>query len=149
MVWDIQGYIGASDLKLGMRPSEASRFAGEPFRSHVSKQNGFLFEMREPDQPDLTYSDDALIEISFTSAVEKVMFDNRDVFHSSPIDFLNQILSRDSNVWLIYEMLVAYDLGLFLHGFHTDNEECRIGTFVKGAWDYMRDDPSSEPFVMP
>jgi len=148
MKWIIEGYVGASDLKLGMSPAQAVPFAGVPFRIYEAP-NGQVFETREPNEPDLTYENDRLIEISFTPDVDSVAYDGLKVFTRPPSEILNHVMMQETNMWQIFDMLVAYDLGLFMHGLHNDFDKPRIGTFVKGKWDYMRKDECAEPYVAP
>lgn len=141
MDWALLGYDGASALKLGMTREQAGSVVGPPSDFHISKQSGRLLEYRFETEPDLTYDKGTLVEISFTPRVAgRVTWNDIAVFDVPKSMVLKCMTDIENEFYTTFGMLIAYDLGLFLHGFHSDQDDLRIGLFQKGYFDYMLHD---------
>jgi hypothetical protein len=130
--FEIQPYVGACPILLGMTESEVISIAGEPMVKSVNKsgEKDHSYEAWS-----LRYSsvDERVVEIGFGPPA-KAKFSGMDVFEGS--DFFEKVIAVDGSPFEYYGFIVLQKLGITLTGFHDDQESQKaITVFAKGRWD--------------
>ena len=136
--FDLQPYLGAGPLRLGMSRKQVEAVLGLPDKTRSTTFFNETIEFRCENALQTVYSaEGALVEISFGGAVEGVTFNDLDVFKAPGREVIERLVKADGSPLEIVGIIVFLNLGISMTGFLQDDEpgQKAIGVFAKGRFD--------------
>ena len=131
--WNYDVYEGVGPIKFGMSDVSVREIMGTP--DHVQK-NMEKGTHEFYGKCSIIYSKEGkVVEITFSPGI-KVFYDGKNLFDHDTLDHLTKL---DNQPYECLGFILFLKLGIFLSGFHDDDESQKaVGFFQKGHWDGIK-----------
>jgi hypothetical protein len=135
MDWEIMPFVGIGPIKFGMTVDQVSTILGKTDDAD-SYRDGHLREIRDVDQPIITYQDNQTAEIEAFYDMKDVSFEGNYIFRDDPLKVLRYLEGRNNGVLEHLGTLLFNNLGIALGRIDESVvEEHNLSIYRKGAWD--------------
>lgn len=121
--FDLQPYLGAGPLRLGMSRIQVEDVLGPPDKTKRTVFRNETQEFRRESGLQTVYSapGEALVEISFYGN-QSVAFEDLDIFHTQGTNVIKRLAEADGKSLETVGILVFLNLGITLTGFLQEDE---------------------------